>query len=201
MTKAASLTLASTLALTQLSEDRLAPFYDEAVYILSATMPYLLTMQLIPLVQDQSLVTFPDATVNLLEVWYDDRALDAMTHAELLTLDTQWQAHHGPPLAYTDEHLSQGFFRLYPIPPLPSDPLLMLHYGGAFGLDYPTHNVVLLATQYQQDLPSWLELPLILSMLAREYMLESPHQDIAFAQGCTHVHQLLMSMLALAPIM
>ncbi len=199
MTKALSLTLASTLSLSQLSEDHLAPFYDEAVYALGA-LPYLLNMSLIAVTQDQSTFTFPDNFLSLLEVWHDDRALDSMTHAELLTLSTQWQEHKGPPLAYTEENLSLRQFRLYPIPPLPSDPLLMLHYGGAFGLDYPTGNVVLLATQFIQDLPSWLELPLVLGMLAREYALESPHQDMAFAQGCAHVNQLLMAMLPLHSI-
>lgn len=201
MTKAASLTLASTFTgqPPQLSADHLAPFYDEAVYTLGA-LPYLLDMSLVAVTQDQSTFTFPDTFLVLHEVWHDDRALDIMTHAELLALSSQWQEHRGPPLAYTEENLSLRQLRLYPIPPLPSDPLLMLHYGGAFGLDYPTGNVVMLATQFLQDLPSWLELPLILTMLAREYMLESPHQDTAFAQGCAQVSQLLMRMLPLPPI-
>ena len=199
MTKAASLTLASALTLFQLSEDRLSPFYDEAVYALGA-LPYLLELSLVAVTQDQSIFTFPDNFLTLLEAWHDDRALDHMTHAELQALSTQWQEHKGPPLAYTEENLSLRQLRLYPIPPLPSDPLLMLHFGGAFGIDYPTGNVVMLATQFAQDLPSWLELPLIFSTLAREYSLESPHQDQAFAQGCAQVGQLLMSMLPLAPI-
>ena len=201
MTKAASLTLASTFTgqPSQLSEDHLASFYDEAVYTLGA-LPYVLEMSLVAVSQDQFTFTFPDNFLVLQEVWHDDRALDPMTHDELLALSSQWQEHRGPPLAYTDENISLQQLRLYPTPPLPSDPLLLLHYGGAFGIDYPTGNVVMLATQFLQDLPSWLELPLILGMLAREYILESPHQDIAFAQGCAQVSQLLMSMLPTAPI-
>lgn len=199
MTKAASLTLAAQLTLNQLDSDRLSPFYDEAIYALGA-LPSLLEFSLITVTQDQSTFTFPDNLLTLLEVWYDDRALDPMTHAELQALSAQWQEHKGPPLAYTEENLTLRQLRLYPIPPLPSDPLLLLHFGGAFGIDYPTGHVVLLATQFVQDLPSWLELPLIFRMLAREYALASPHQDQAFAQGCAQVGQLLMAMLPLAPL-
>lgn len=199
MTKAIALTLASTLTLAQQTEDHLSPFYDEAVFVLGR-LPYLLQLVLVPVTQDQAIFTFPDDALNLLEVWHDDRALEPMTHAELASFDIQWQEQHGMPLAFTEENLSKTQYRLYPVPPLPSEGLLLAHTGGAFGLDYPPGNVVLLATQYQQDLPSWLELPLILGMLAREYALESAHMDLDFARGCLRMSQALMGMLPLADI-
>ena len=264
MTKPAALTLASTLTLAQLSEDRLAPFYDEAIYALGA-LPYLFTLSLAthdllalgvfpalpgdiapyrttageavffalpgdiypfrtesgvgvifalpgnplgaPLqtvdddfFQHPERFPFPDDALVLHEVWYEDRALDAMTHDELTALAVQWQAHSGPPIAFSVENLSLREFQLYPAPTIPSDPLLMLHFGGAFGIDYPSGNAVVLATRFLLDIPSWLELPLIYGMLSREYALESDHQDLDFAQGCAHVAALLFSMLPMASI-
>jgi hypothetical protein len=200
MTKAASLDLASVLVLAQLSPDRLAPLYDEAIYALGG-LPYLLNLALVSVNQTSGISSFPDNALALQEVWYEDRALDMMTQDELSALAVQWQEHHGAPLAFSVENLSLRQFRLYPIPTTPSDTMVMSHFGGAFGMDYPSGNAVLLSTQFLLDVPSWLELPLIYMILAREYALESDHQDLAFAKGCAQVGTLLLSMLTLAPIL
>jgi hypothetical protein len=199
VTKAATLDLASVLALNQLDAAHLAPFYDEAVYALGA-LPYLLALDLVGVSQVDGISSFPDAALTLQEVWYGDRALDPMTHDELSALAVQWQEHYDTPLAFSVDNLSLRRFRLYPIPVLPSAPLIMNHFGGAFGIDYPSGNAVTLATCFLQDLPSWLELPLIYMMLSREYMLESDHQDLDFAHGCAQVGTALLGMLPLAPI-
>lgn len=199
MTKAASLTLASLLTLDQLSEDRLSPFYDEAAYALAA-LPYLMDVVLVDVTKDIGLLSFPTDFLHLLEVWYEDRALESMTTDELDMLTRQWESAYGAPIAFTTDQIDLHTFQLYPVPRLTSSDLLLTHYGGAFGLDYPAGHAVLLATQIIRDLPSWLELPLIYSILAREYALESDHQDLSFAQGCAEVSVLLMAMLALPSI-
>lgn len=196
MTKVASLTLASLLTPDQLAVDRLTSFYDEAAYALAA-LPYLMDVTLVDGIKDTGLLTFPNGFLNLLEVWYEDRALERMDSDELDQLTRQWESAYGTPLAYTTDDVDLHQLQLYPVPRLNSDAPLLTHYGGAFGLDYPSGHVVLLATQIIRDLPSWLELPLIYSMLAREYALESDHQDLLFAKGCAEVSLLLMSMLPL----
>ena len=149
----------------------------------------------------EGVYAFPASALTLYEIWYEDRGLDMMTHDELNALAVQWQEQRGSPMAYSVDNVSLREFKLYPTPVIPGDPLLMLHFGGAFGIDYPSGNAVLLATQFLLDIPSWLELPLIYMILAREYALESDHQDTDFARGCAQIGTLLFSMLQLAPIL
>lgn len=198
MTRASSLTLASQLTLSQLSADRLAPFYDEAIYALGA-LPYLIEATMLDVNANQSIFTFPETTLALLGCWYDSRTLDLMSYADLRAMSPFWQDEQGYPVAYTEENLSLRQFRLYPAPTEPGesrgfDP------GGPFGEANPSFHVFTLGTIFQQDLPSWLELPIILNLLAREYALESPHRDAAFAQGCAQLAHMFLTMLQLPTV-
>lgn len=198
MTKASTLTLTSQLALSQVTEDQLAPFYDEAIFALG-TLPWLLEATLLSVTSDQASFTLPATTLTMLQCWYDNRTLDRMTHAQLLALTPRWQEERGFPIAYTEEHLNLRTFRLYPLPAQPSESMTSI-LGGPFGEAFPGSNVAVLGVIQQQDLPSWLELPLALTLLAREYMRESPHRDPDFAHGCQQVASILMDMLTLPDV-
>lgn len=198
MSKSSTLALCSTLTLGQTPPSQFSHYYDESIYALGA-LPYLFEAARLPVDPLQALFLFPDNFLTALSIWYDNRTLDFMSHAELLALSPTWQDHRGPPVAYTDDNLSLRTFRLYPIPEDPSQPMVSI-LGGPFGQSYPLFNAVLLGTVFRVDIPPWMELPLIYSILARDYARESPYQDLTVSSACMQVSQLLMGMLHLPSV-
>ena len=83
-----------------------------------------------------------------------------------------------------------------PAPPPPTDllsPVIPLH-GAPFGLDYPVDTLAVLASQRRTDLPDWMDLPLALAVVAREYARSSPHMDKVFAGAARQLAALFLSM-------
>jgi len=198
VTKAATLALTAQLTLGQLAASLFSHYYDDAIYALGG-LPYLCDTTLLDVIPGQATFTLPDPSINLLDVWYDNRTIDPMTHAELLALSPRWEDERGFPVAYTSEHMDVRTFRLYPLPMVPSDPLQSATVN-PFGPFAPLNHVTVVATAFHSDVPSWLELPIVFLLLAREYARESPHRDPQFAQGCQRVAQLLMDMLILPAV-
>lgn len=199
MTKALALELASALTLFQVQPAQLSRYYDEAIYALG-TLPYIFEASLLDVDVLQATFQFPETALQVLELWYDNRTLDYMTREELAALSSYWLSERGEPLAYTDRDMNLRTFQLYPVPELASVPATGLPAGGLFGENMPHGHVAFLASSFQEDVVSWLELPLIYSTLAREYLRESDHQDPAFAQGCLQVARMLLDMVRLPMI-
>lgn len=198
MSKAAALALAQALSLSIASNTDLDYFYTEAVYALGA-LPYIVEASLIALDPLQATFVFPETGLIPLAVFYHDRVLDYMTREQLQSVHPEWLDARGWPLAYTDDDLSERTFRLYPLPTQPSDPYIPLFFD-PLGRDYPAYNVLLLHTQFVEDVPVHLELPLIYSCLAREFARESVHMDAAWAERCVRIAALLMRRLQLPGI-
>jgi len=46
----------------------------------------------------------------------------------------------------------------------------------------------------RDDLPSWMDVPLALGVLAREYERESDHRDAVFAAACRQMSSTLLAL-------
>lgn len=184
--------LADALALAELYDmlglvdnEPLERFYREQLYAL-AQSPYLVDASIIDVSPNTGVFAFPEAAIQLLDVWYDNRSLDFMTRQALASISPTWETERGAPVAYTTESVSARTFKVYPIPTEPSNPFIPVFFE-PLGRDYPGYNVVLIATQFHTDPPPWMELPLLLSALGREFQRESSHKDQNFAEGCKQI--------------
>src|ERR1700694_4635472 len=122
MSKSTTLALASTFTLDLIGPDDPSSYYDEAIYALGA-LPYLLETTLLDVLPGQATFQFPESALTPLELWYDNRTLDYMTHAELDALTPTWRDQLGSPIAYTDTNMSLRTFQLFPRPSVPSTPM------------------------------------------------------------------------------
>lgn len=146
---------------------------------------------------DGATATFalPDTAIRLLYVLYDDRILAPASLRELEAVNPHWRDERGTPIAYVTERENARSFRLYPVPDVASKSFIFLT-GLPFGRDYPELAVVIVHTE-DRELPDWLDLPVALDILGREFGRESDHRDPAFAEMCGQLAVLMYRMLEL----
>lgn len=197
MSKVDTCALAAALSLYQVEADQLSLTYDETIYALGA-LPFLVELNLLDVTSEQALFTFPEHALQMLACWYDTRILDYISQAQLESVSSYWQNVKGTPVAYVDENISLEVFKLYPLPDLASEPPTSI--GSPLGQNYPRGHVAVLSTVFVQDVPLWLELPIALLILAREYARETPHMDLDFSKGCQTLGNVLMNMLTLSGV-
>ena len=196
MTKASTLSLASQMTLSQIQGSLLATFYDDAINALGA-LPYLFQSTLVSLSPGQSLVPYPQDAINPLSIWYDTRDLDLLTNDELMAINPRWPDDITTPLSYSLDSIPLRTLTLYPRPSWTSDPVPA---SDPFGPDFPRNCLTFLGTTFMQDIPEWLELPILFALLAREYQRESPHKDPQFALACQRLAATFMDYLTLYAI-
>lgn len=206
MARADVLQLITQLAVVPTSNDLIERLADDAVRLLGEKpiLAQVSTLAIDPLHDDISLntlvtqgtFTLPDEALTLHAVFYGDRLLDWMPLDDLEVLSPRWRNETGDPVAYTTLAEHERTFRLYPRPYRPSDDLDIL-LGMPFGLGQGSYGLILI-TSLMADPPQWLELPQVLTVLARLFTLESRWRDPEFAQHCTqllHVLSLLLTRL------
>lgn len=126
----------------------------------------------------------PPPAVRILAVFYDDRELSRESADSLQSLQPDWRDRIGMPVCYVLDSEGDRRFRFFPRPQESSKDL-SFPTGTPFGADFPGYAGAMLYTEARQDVPPWLELPLALLILAREFARESTeHRDLAFADGC-----------------
>jgi len=152
------------------------------------------TAELVEVDADESTYTIPVQAVMLLGAFYNDRFLNEASIQELESFfGLGWRNKKGAPVAFTREQESKRDFRLFPAPTEPNNDFSFVH-GLPLGIDYPLNSIVVIATETRDDLPQWLELPIVFEILAREYARESDHQDMAFAAICKGAAQMFFEM-------
>lgn len=184
------LTLAQDLSLQQGDPATASALYDEAVLALHGR-PLLVGMTFLEHDAENSVYDVPDAALELLAVFYDDRQLSSMTRQAIESIQPDWRDRRGPPRAFVTETEGDRRFRLWPVPDTASTPESFV-FGEPFGRDYPGYILVVLATEARRDVPAWLELPLALEVLGREFARESNHRDPVFAGACAELAVLLL---------
>ncbi len=194
MSKASVLALAQELANTQASATNLDQFYDDVVKDV-AQQALFNVIEIMDAPAGQAVYVKPDRTSQLLGVFFDDTMLSLVTLRELEATRPQWRDSVGRPVAYLIEDLGHDEFQLYPAPVTTGDPVVPVH-GAPFGLDYPANTIAVLASEIREDMPDWLDLPLALIVLSREFARPSPHMDKTFAAACRQLGTLFLSMVA-----
>jgi len=192
MTKAATLTLISDLSKGQTDATAIGRFYDDVVRELGR-VDVLVRATLIESVIDQAGYTLPDAVVERQATFFDMHTLDEVNTATLETLGINWRDDKGTPIAVFTENQTENAFSLYPLPQSASGTVA----GGNFGTSFPVYAISSIHTNFETDLPVWLELPITFSVLHREFIRESNHTDTDFATACLQMSTLLFAILGI----
>ena len=128
----------------------------------------------------------PDSTLKILAVLYGDTQLSGESQKTIESVDPFWRQALGFPAAFVTETEGDMRFYLYPTPDAPSQDFSFVH-GAPMGADFPANAIGIIFNELRTDLPVWLELPVALLILAREFNRESTHRDPAYAKACEDI--------------
>lgn len=148
---------------------------------------------LIPAIKDTAEYRTPDVEGRIYGIFYDDVLLSLETPATLQAVDSAWRDARGRPRAFVTQEEGEHAFRLYPAPDEDSQDFIFL-FGAPFGRDFPARAVGAIIGDRRDDLPEWLDLPLTLAILSREYEHDSAHRDAVFAQSCRTLGNALLGL-------
>jgi hypothetical protein len=193
MSRATTLTLTQDFAAGLADVTSIDRYYDDVVFQLGA-QPWLTESTLVAVDEDTATYSLPDKAVRLLHLFYDDAHLMEESLDTLSWQHPDWRDQRGRPLGYTRLGETARTIRLWPTPDVSSKDFIFL-MGAPFGRDFPEYAVVMLHTEVRDDLPAWLELPVALRVLAREFSQESDHRDTTFAEAATRLADTFMEML------
>jgi len=177
--KADVLTLVDDLSLGQADAASVVKFYDEVVIDLGQRN-LLTNASLVALTAQTGTYTLPAEALRPLAMFYDDAHLTHADERALMAIDPNWRSALGTPMAWVTDDETDRTFRLFEQPSATSKPFIFI-FGSPFGTDYPAMSVAVIFTEKRDDLPVWLELPVALEILAREFARESAHRDQAAA--------------------
>ena len=138
-------------------------FYNDIVGSL-ATLPVLCTTSTVAHVN--GVINMPNAAVDLLLIFYGSNSLQLgeLSVREANWLFQNWRVATGTqPYNFVRESYSQRQLTMVPVP----------NAAGSATLLY--------SETYANNLPVWLQLPVALLILAKEYARESKHQHMALA--------------------
>jgi hypothetical protein len=169
-------TLASFLSQIQNDTTLHTSYLNDALEELNR-IPFHVEISKVAVVQGTALYTAPAAAITLLGGVYDDRWLDLLREEEAQGINPLWRSEIGAPEAIVYSIESARSFRLYPAPDIGSS-------AGSFepDSDYDPLALYLFHTEAPADVLDYLDVPLTLSVLSREFAREAWHQDLAFAE-------------------
>jgi hypothetical protein len=194
MSQASVLSLAMQIANSQQQSPQTENYYTDAMADL-AKQAIFNTVSIIGTTAGIAEYALPATTSKILGVLYDDVMLSEVHLRELEAVDPQWRDTHGRPRAWTQDEVSKLSLRLFPIP-VTSNPAPVFPNAAPLGIDYPIDCLVVLHSEIRADLPPWMDLPMALGVLSREFARDSPHMDEPFAKACQDAAQLLFAMVA-----
>lgn len=201
MSKADVLNLVATLSNGMADPALYDQYYNDTMFEL-AREDWSVEAAIIPLTVGQLEVGLDAAVsqpiVNLLELIYDDRALEEVSLRELSAIDRYWRDRRGLPRSYVIEDEVRKTIALHPAPILNSNPNLG-QTGESLGSDYPFYNLLLFysyAAVAPWEPPAYLELVIALRLLALEFNRESSHTDVEFAAAAQVLSDLCKGLMA-----
>lgn len=171
MSKATTLTLISDLGLSDVDGTETDRLYDDVVRELGY-QEVVTAIGTVAVTAGTATYNPPTNTLEILEIENLQGIVDKMSiHSLQGIFGVMWRDQSGVPLMWTEDDQSDKAIRLVPNPDI-NDTLQVIN------------------VQYRTDLPSWLEMPIALEVLYREYIRESNHQDIEFAKLCRKMAKL-----------
>ncbi len=178
MSKTTTLTLVSDMGLSDTTSGEADRIYDDVVRELGA-LGILTENGSNSVTAATATYTAPTNTIRILEIHGGYGILD-QTDYDIITnlLGARFHLRTGRPTIWCHEHETIKDFRLVPIP-------------------NESDTLTTIVTQYQANVPVFLEMPIALEVLHREYLRESNHQDIDFALLCRRLATMWFSMLGI----
>lgn len=191
----------NVLALVQLLANNSADpaliqsYYDAEVIVLAQDDEWLTQATALSFNENTSVVSLPLTLINILDIFYDDQRMSEMSLRDLQnTYGPEWRNMAGKPEAYTLESQTTKTIEICPVPDATSPAIIPIH-GLPLGWDYAPYNGAVIHTETRNDVPEYLEMPLALRILAREFARESDHMDLALAASAGQLAVLLLEMM------
>jgi len=193
MSKANVLSLVTDFSISQESSDSVDAFYDDTLRDI-AQLELLTGIRLIEVTGGTPTYTIPDDVVKIMGMFYDDTILGEATVSTLKTYAVDWKAVVGSPLAYTTQEETKKTFRLFPEPEVSSKDFSFI-LGSPLGQDFPEYSVGIIHTEIREDRDNWLDIPITLRLLEKEFHRESDHQDLEFVRQCKQLADLFFGVI------
>lgn len=192
--KATVLALVTTMAVSQNDAAMSSRFFSEVMLDL-AKLNWFVRMTIIDSsgAVPAAVQSYPENVVNLLGVFYGGHQLELAKLRELEYVNPQWRDETGEPTSYIEEGETAHTFRLYPAPIAPPT-TLAFPFGEPFGRGYPDGVVVILHSETRTTLPDYLDLPVALLVIEREFERESDHQHPVFAKAAGELGRMMLAL-------
>lgn len=192
--KTTVLALVADLSLGQADQTRAGEYYDNIITELGRE-EWFTQKTLIDSTPEVATYELPANALKLLYTFYDDRVLHPIKPWELDWFSPNWRDRRGKPVSAVTMFEQDKQFRLYPVPVDPQDENFAFLLGDPFGNPGRTNSIAVLHTEIRTDVQEWLDLPLALLVLEREYQRESRHKDAVLAQSFGDLGRLFLEVL------
>ena len=182
------LALASTIGLSTMDAIMLDRYYTEALIALAHT-DVQLDARIVPVTAGEpryAIGAFAPDTVKIAAAFFGTREITESPQISLEAASRAWQTDTAAaPIAFVTEHEDHHVMRLYPIPNTTSAGAVLA--PDPFGLNYPLDQLVVLIGDDDESAAPWLDLPLALSLIARELARASEHRDPQVVEMATRL--------------
>ena len=176
MSKATVLTLVTTLSLGQDDAAETAIFYDEIVREIGF-LEVLTGTETIAVSAGTAVYNVAPDTIRSIE--FHSQNSGFLTKADGKGLGSlfgaDWRNRTGTPIGVSMDYEDDDSFRLVPSP-------------------NTDDTLTLIRTERRDDVPTWLELPIVFEILSREFSRESDHQDVELSSASRAISNLLFIM-------
>lgn len=190
--RAVVLAMVTTLSASQNDAAMSQRYYDEIVFDL-AKQKWFVNVEQVPVVVGQAAYSYPANVVHLMHVFFGSAQLELARLRELEYVNPQWRDEEGEAVSYVLENEAARQFRLYPIPDVPTSTPLVL-FGEPLGRDFRDGAITEMYSETRTTLPNYLDLPIALKIIEREFSRESDHQHSVFAAAAGKIGDLMLKM-------
>ena len=207
MAKADVLQRVDDLSVSQADQTAAGKLYDEAVFDLGR-QDWLTNVAVLFSSNGVGTYTPPSQAIRILGIFFEDTFMSSVGIRELDSINRGWRDELGFPIAMVVDRETGKDFRLYPKPDVTTPAgsgsqqlgLMTLgegQLGGLVPLDgsFPSYGISIFYTEKREDVLSYMELPVALAVLVREFSRESDHKDATFAGLCIEMAAHLFSMI------
>lgn len=192
MSRTSVLALAAEFAFGLEGAPQVDGYYDDLMWD-AARWGVSSSVQLVPTVRGDGVYEMPEDEGKRYMIFYDDIQLSLSSISDLNAVNPDWRDEVGRPDAYVIQGENEHDILLYPVPDVNARDFVFL-FGSPMGRDFPDRALGTVMGERRDDLPSWMDVPLALGVLAREYERESAHRDVAFAAVCRQMSSTLLAL-------
>lgn len=159
-------------------------FYDDATW---DSTRWGVTSQVTLVETTRNAATYDLGIGRIYAIFYDDVMLSGCSLQDVeAAVGAAWRDTVGRPHGYVVQDQDTNHVRIFPKPDANSRDFSFL-FGAPLGHDFPDRALGVVIAERREDLPAWLDVPLALGVLAREYERDSAHRDAAFAKACRDI--------------